>query len=64
MIKMLTIREAAQSRNIPEYAVRRWVAEGTLPAVKSGKKYLLAAENLDAFLLSGLLPRENDNDRV
>lgn len=60
MIIMLTIKEAARTRNIPEHAVRRWVAEGALPAVRSGKKHLLAAENLDAFLLSGLSQKEDN----
>lgn len=64
MPTMLTIKEAAQTRNIPEHAVRRWVAEGALPAVRSGKKYLLAAENLDAFLLSGPPQKEGAADAV
>lgn len=40
-VKMLTIAETATNFGVSQYAVRKWVNEGELPAVRIGKKYLL-----------------------
>jgi len=50
---MLTISEAAIKYDIAVHAVRGWVKSGTLPAVMTGKKYLIADENMRNFLLMG-----------
>jgi len=50
---MLTINEAADKYRVAVHAVRGWVKNGDLTAVKCGKKYLIAEDNLRAFLLRG-----------
>jgi excisionase family DNA binding protein len=40
--KLLTVKEAAQMIDgLTEFCVRRMCADGTLPCLKSGKKYLI-----------------------
>ena len=48
--KMRCIKAAAQELNISEYALRRWVKQGLVPAVYSGKKALLNLDSVIAFL--------------
>ena len=38
---------------ISEYALRRWVAEGTIPSVSSGKKRLLVYAHVIEYLTTG-----------
>jgi excisionase family DNA binding protein len=52
-VKMLTIVEAAEKYGLAVHAVRCWVKSGELPAVKCGKKYLIADMRLHEFLLIG-----------
>ena len=49
-VKMLTIAETATNFGISQYAVRKWVNEGELPAVRIGKKYLLNEQVVENFL--------------
>lgn len=38
---------------ISEYALRRWVAEGVIPSVSSGKKRLLVYAHVVEYLTTG-----------
>ena len=51
MLKMLTVREA--SKYAPEFALRRFLASGELPAVRTGKKWLICESVLIDFLTQG-----------
>lgn len=48
--RMRCIKAAAHELNISEYALRRWVKQGVVPAVYSGKKALINLDSLIAFL--------------
>ena len=50
-LTMLTVKEAA--KYAPEHAIRRWVASGELPAVRTGKKWLICESVLRNFLTQG-----------
>jgi len=52
--EMLTINEAAKKSGLATYALRRWVKSGDLPTVSTGRKVLIAADNLQRFLLGEL----------
>ena len=51
---MRCIKAAAQELNISEYALRRWVKQGLVPAVYSGKKALVNIDKVIAFLGGGV----------
>ena len=46
-IKMLTLSQAGEY--VPIYALRRWIREGDLPAVRTGKKFLICESVLFDF---------------
>lgn len=48
--RMRTIRRAAHELNVPEYALRRWVKSGDVPAVHAGRKALVNLDNVIRFL--------------
>lgn len=52
--RMRCIKAAAQELNISEYALRRWVKQGLVPAVYSGKKALVNIDKVIAFLGGGV----------
>ncbi|MCI9214287.1 MAG: helix-turn-helix domain-containing protein [Oscillospiraceae bacterium] len=43
---------------ISEYALRRWIAEGAIPSVSSGKKRLVVYAHVIAFLTTGSVALE------
>ena len=56
--KVGTIREIQQrlvheGYHVTEYALRKWVHEGTLPSVRSGKKFFIVYEQAIEFLTTG-----------
>lgn len=56
--KMRTIPQAAQDLNIPVYALRRWVKDGSVPCVYAGRKAFVNLDTLISFLNRG---SNNDN---
>jgi len=52
-IEMLTVAATAQRAGVSEFAVRRWVREGSLKAVRVGRKYLMSWLNVEKFLIGG-----------
>ena len=51
---MLSIAEAAQKYRVAVWAVRQWTKPGGgLPCVRTGRKILIAAQNMERFLLEG-----------
>lgn len=62
-MRMRTILEAAEyvrssdpETALTKTAIRRLVVTGILPSVRVGQKYLIALENLDAYLLGQAEP--------
>ena len=49
---MLTIRQTAAAAKLPEYAVRRWVKDGTIPCIMAGSKALINYDKLVEMLNS------------
>lgn len=43
---------------ISEYALRRWIAEGVIPSVSSGKKRLVVYAHVIEFLTTGSVALE------
>lgn len=56
---MLKVKEAAARAGVPEGAVRRWIREGSIHAVRSGKRYYVAWKSVIDFL-NGEEGREAD----
>lgn len=55
-VKMLTIAETAANYGISQYAVRKWVNSGALPAVRIGKKFLINEQVIESFLKGESVP--------
>lgn len=51
--RMRCIKAAAHELNISEYALRRWVKRGLVPAVYTGRKALVNLDNVVDFLRGG-----------
>ncbi len=49
-MELLTIRETAQVLKVAPLTIRRYIAEGRLPAVRVGKRVRVRREALDHFL--------------
>lgn len=61
--RMLTIREAAELFNLPIHFVRECVGDGRVVAVRAGRKFLVNADSVTAFLNSGVSQGAAANDR-
>jgi excisionase family DNA binding protein len=48
--KYVGVQEIADELGVDIQTIRRWILAGKLPATKPGLKYLVAREDLDAFL--------------
>jgi excisionase family DNA binding protein len=46
----LTVADVAKQLQISEDTVRRWIKTGKLPALKIGKEWRVAPDDLEAFL--------------
>ena len=53
MIEMLGVSEAARKYSLPVHALRRWVKQGDIPACKTGRRFLICADNVERFLHTG-----------
>lgn len=51
-----TIRQTAQELRIPEYFIRGLVAQGVCPGVRSGNRFLVHVERLQAYLNEASTP--------
>ena len=51
---MRGIKQAAHELQIPEYALRRWVKAGDVPAVWCGRKALVNLDTLIDYLKGGV----------
>jgi excisionase family DNA binding protein len=54
--QLLTVKEAAQRLACSEAAVRRWLYQLRLPAVKVGRLVRLRAKDLEAVITKGVRP--------
>lgn len=50
---VLSIRETAKQAGVPVAAVRRWVADGSVHAVRSGNRFYVSWASVTAFLNGG-----------
>lgn len=51
---MLTVNEVAQKYGVAVWAVRQWTKPGGgLPCVRTGRKILIATQNIERFLIAG-----------
>ena len=48
--RMMRIKEAAQTVGVPVHALRVWINEGSVYAVKSGSRYYVNLASLIRFL--------------
>jgi len=48
------LKSADPETALTKTALRRLVTTGAVPSVKVGKKYLIALENIDAYLSGGV----------
>lgn len=51
--KMLTIRETAELFKLPVHFVRQSISNGSIVSVCAGRKFLVNAESVTAFLSTG-----------
>jgi excisionase family DNA binding protein len=54
MDRLLSVKEAAQLLSCSEAAIRKWVYQRRLPAVKVGRLTRLRARDLEALVVRGL----------
>ncbi len=57
MEQLVTVKEAAQLLSCSEAAVRKWLYQRRLPAVKVGRLTRLRLGDLEALVTDGLRPR-------
>jgi len=50
---MLTVRETAERFKLPVHFVRACVGDGSFVSVRAGRKFLVNAESVTAFLSTG-----------
>lgn len=51
---MLTVRETAERFKLPVHFVRSCVGDGSFVSVRAGRKFLVNAESVTAFLNTGV----------
>lgn len=51
---MLTVRETAERFKLPVHFVRACVGDGSFVSVRAGRKFLVNAESVTAFLSTGI----------
>jgi len=65
MDQLLTVKEAAQRLACTEAAIRKWLYQRRLPAVKVGRLIRLREADLEAMVARGLRrPRLDGPDRI
>ncbi len=57
MEQLLTVKEAAQRLACTEAAIRKWLRQRRLPAVKIGRLVRLREADLEAAIAKGVRPR-------
>lgn len=57
MEQLLTVKEAAQRLACTEAAIRKWLYQRRLPAVKIGRLVRLREADLEAAIAKGVRPR-------
>jgi excisionase family DNA binding protein len=55
--QLLTVKEAAQRLACTEAAIRKWLHQRRLPAVKIGRLVRLRQTDLEAAIAKGVRPR-------
>lgn len=60
---MLTVRETAERFKLPVHFVRACVGDGSFVSVRAGRKFLVNAESVTAFLSTGKPQGATANDR-
>lgn len=60
MDQLLSVKEAAQRLACSEAAIRKWVSQGRLRAVKLGRLTRLKLGDLEQLVASGLRPTRPD----
>ena len=60
---MLTVQQVATRLNIHHGLVRRLIANGTLPASKIGKEWRIEPDDVENFIVSTRLRREQAEPR-
>jgi excisionase family DNA binding protein len=58
--QLLTVKEAAQRLACTEAAIRKWLYQRRLPAVKVGRLVRLRETDLEAVIAKGVRPRVDD----
>ena len=51
--RMMRIKEAAQETGVPVHALRVWIDQGSVHAVRSGSRYYVNLVSLLSFLNGG-----------
>lgn len=60
-----SLPQCAKAYNLPPYALRRWIKEGKLKAIHSGRKIFINADTLNTFLSgSGAAESVNNGIRI
>ena len=57
MERLLTVKQAAVTLSCSEAAIRKWIYQRRLPAVKIGRLTRLKGSDLEALLVKGLPER-------
>jgi len=57
-VQLLTTEQAAQRLAVTEAAVRKWISQGRLPAVRLGRCVRLRLADVELVVTQGLRPRQ------
>ena len=58
-IQEIVRRLHCEGYNVSEYALRRWIREGTIPSVRTGKKFLVTYDRVVEYLETGAIMPTN-----
>ena len=64
MADLLTIQEASEILRLRPSALRAWILRRRIPYVKVGRLVRLRRADIEAFIVSSLVPRKDNDDTV
>ena len=58
-VQQIARRLHSEGYQVSEYALRRWIRDGVIPSVRSGKKFLVTYDRVVEYLESGIIMHAN-----
>lgn len=58
-VQQIARRLHCEGYQVSEYAIRRWIKDGTIPSVRTGKKFLVTYSRVVEYLETGTITSTN-----